>query len=103
MQHNTRVFVKSAATVVLGATLFILPGGAAATRTKPEEVGFSSERLGRIHQTIQRHIEAGDFSGAVTLVAKKGRVAHLEAQGRLDLKSNAPMTEDAIFRIASMT
>ena len=40
--------------------------------SKPEEVGFSSERLARIHQTVQRHIDAHDISGAVTLVARKG-------------------------------
>jgi hypothetical protein len=39
---------------------------------------LSSERLRRIHE-VQRHIEAKDVSGAVTLVARKGRIAHLEA------------------------
>src|SRR5208283_401398 len=37
---------------------------------KPEEVGLSSERLRRIHESIQRHIDAGEISGAVTLVAR---------------------------------
>lgn len=70
---------------------------------KPEEVGLSSERLQRIHDLIQRYIESGNFSGAVTLVARRGRVAHFEAQGLMDLESKKPMAKDAIFRIMSMT
>ena len=88
-------FVLAVALLPLGAAS--LPAG------KPEEVGLSSERLQRIHETIQRHIDAGDISGAVTLVARKGRLAHLEAHGLMNLESRKPMTKDAIFRIASMS
>jgi len=70
---------------------------------KPEEVGVSSERLKRINQMIQRRIDAGELSGAVTIVARKGRVVHLEAQGVMDLETKKPMTKDAMFRVASMT
>jgi len=52
---------------------------------------------------IKRHIDAGTFSGAVTLVARQGRVAHFEAQGLMDIESRKPMQKDAIFRIMSMT
>src|SRR5215471_1682408 len=70
---------------------------------KPEQVGFSSERLQRIHQTMQRHIDAGDISGAVTLIARKGQIAHFETHGVMDIETKRAMTKDAIFRIASMT
>jgi len=70
---------------------------------KPEEAGLSSERLQRIHETVQRHIDAHDISGAVTLLARKGLVAHLEAHGLMDLASKKPMTRDALFWIASMS
>lgn len=103
MQSSGRFIVRFAATAALGLTLLVLPGGAASIKAKPEEVGLSSERLGRIHDAIERHLKAGDFSGAVTLVARKGRIAHFEAQGRSDLKSSTPMSTDAIFRIASMS
>ena len=39
----------------------------------------------------------------MTLVARRGRVAHFEAQGLMDLESKTPMRKDAIFRIASMS
>jgi CubicO group peptidase (beta-lactamase class C family) len=70
---------------------------------KPEEVGLSSERLQRIHQLMQRNIEDGNFAGAVTLVARRGRIAHFETHGMMDIDSKKPMAKDAIFRIMSMT
>jgi CubicO group peptidase (beta-lactamase class C family) len=70
---------------------------------KPEDVGVSSERLQRIHEAIQRHIDAGDISGAVTLVARRGRIVHFEAHGLMDIESKKPMAKDTIFRLASMT
>jgi CubicO group peptidase (beta-lactamase class C family) len=76
---------------------------AAAETTAPEDVGLSSERLERIGELVARHVEAGEISGAVTLVARNGQVAHLEAHGLMDLESSRAMTEDAIFRIASMS
>ena len=58
-------------------TVIALPLAAASIQAaKPEDVGLSSERLQRIHQTIQRHIDGRDITGAVTLVARKGRIAH---------------------------
>ena len=70
---------------------------------KPESVGLSPERLARIHETIQRHMDAHDISGAVTLVVRKGRVAHLEAQGWMDVEGKRAMEKNAIFRIWSMS
>jgi CubicO group peptidase (beta-lactamase class C family) len=70
---------------------------------KPEDVGMSSERLRRIHEAIERHIDAGEISGAVTLVARRGRLVHFEAHGLMDIESKRPMEKGAIFRIASMS
>jgi CubicO group peptidase (beta-lactamase class C family) len=70
---------------------------------KPEGVGLSTERLQRIHETVQRHIESHQISGAVTLVARKGRIVHLEAHGVMDLDSKKPMAKNSVFRIWSMS
>ena len=70
---------------------------------KPEEVGLSSDRLQRIHELMQRNIDAGNFAGAVTIVARRGRIAHFETHGMMDLDAKKPMAKDAIFRIMSMT
>jgi CubicO group peptidase (beta-lactamase class C family) len=70
---------------------------------KPEAVGLSSERLQRINQTIQRYMDGGEISGAITMVSRRGKVAHFEAQGSMDLEKKTPMRKDAMFRIASMS
>lgn len=70
---------------------------------RPETVGLSTARLERVTELMQRHIAAGTFAGAVTLVARHGRVALFTAQGEMDLDTHAPMRTDALFRIMSMT
>ena len=71
---------------------------------KPESVGFSSERLARLHAAIQQEIEQKKtMAGAVTLLARHDKVVDLRAYGKKDLASGAPMTTDTIFRVFSMT
>jgi len=94
--------MKIAACVVVVVAL-VLPIAAVGTTGKPEEVGVSTERLQRITQMIKKRIDAGDLAGAVTLVARRGKVVHLVAQGVSDLDSKQPMTTANMFRIASMT
>ena len=67
----------------------------------PEEVGMSSERLLRIGAAMQRHIDSGEIQGAVTAVARRGKVVHFEAHGLMDVERGRAMQEDAIFRMAS--
>jgi CubicO group peptidase (beta-lactamase class C family) len=43
------------------------------------------------------------MAGAVTIVARRGKIVHLDAQGVMDLESKKPMTKDTMFRVASMT
>ncbi len=103
MPHKQTVPSRFASTLLLAIAFLTWPLTGASTASKPEEVGLSSERLHRIHQAIWRHMEAGDFVGAVTLVARKGRLAYFEGEGVMDLESRKPMPKDAIFRIASMS
>ncbi|MDE2851027.1 MAG: serine hydrolase [Acidobacteriota bacterium] len=67
----------------------------------PEDVGMSSERLLEIDAVIKRHIDAGEIQGAVTAVARRGKVVHFEAYGLMDTDSGLAMEKDAIFRMAS--
>ncbi len=69
----------------------------------PHEVGLSSERLECVSSTTQGFIEDEELAGAVTLVARRGKVAHFEAYGMMDIEADKPMEEDTIFRIYSMT
>jgi CubicO group peptidase (beta-lactamase class C family) len=70
---------------------------------KPDAVGLSQERLDRIHAMVKKHIDAGEISGAVMLVARKGQIAYLDVQGTMDVETRKPMTRDSVFRMASMT
>ena len=72
-------------------------------QAKPESVGMSTERLGRLSATMKRAVEEGRAPGIVTLVARSGKVVHHESFGHLDRERSVPMPRDAIFRIASMT
>jgi CubicO group peptidase (beta-lactamase class C family) len=87
--------------IVIAAALSLTAGISSVNR--PEEVGLSSERLQRINEVVQRYIDSGQITGAVTVVARKGKVAHFEAQGLMDVESKTPMRRDAIFRMASMS
>jgi len=96
--------IRAAAAFLCILTSLALPLAAGAqTTVRPDQVGLSAERLARIGELVERHVEAGDISGAVTLVARDGRIAHLEAHGEMDIASRKSMAPDAIFRIASMS
>jgi CubicO group peptidase (beta-lactamase class C family) len=92
------------ASVLLGALLVAAPGFTLqAEIAAPQSVGLSTERLQRVHELVARTIAAGEIAGAVTLVARNGQVAYLEAQGVMDLASKRPMQPDSMFRLASMS
>ena len=65
--------------------------------------GFSSSGLEAIGPALQNVVDAGDLSGFVTLVWRKGEVAQVNTVGQRDIAGGKPMTRDTIFRIASMT
>jgi len=52
---------------------------------------------------FERRIAANQLAGAVTIVGRRGKVAHHVAQGVMDRDSKQPMTTGSMFRIASMT
>jgi CubicO group peptidase (beta-lactamase class C family) len=70
---------------------------------KPEEVGFSAQRLERVSQFFKQEIDQGRVPGAVLAIARKGRLAYYESFGFRDKQHEATMPKDAIFRIYSMT
>jgi CubicO group peptidase (beta-lactamase class C family) len=72
--------------------------------TRPESVGLSTEKLRRIDRFLQeRYLDAGRLPCALTLVQRRGQIAHLSALGYKDLERRQPLVEDTIFRIYSMT
>jgi len=70
---------------------------------KPEDVGFSRERLDRVVSTLNADIAKGAIPGATLLIVRNGKIAFYESFGWLDAATKTPMPKDAIFRIYSMS
>jgi CubicO group peptidase (beta-lactamase class C family) len=70
---------------------------------KPEDLGFSSERLQRLTNVFQAYADDKKMAGSVVLVMRHGKVAYFNSFGKRDIEANAAMQNDAIFRIASQT
>jgi len=69
----------------------------------PEQVGLSAKRLERLAGVVRTDVEKKVIPGAVLAIARNGRLGYAEAFGWRDREAGAPMTADAIFRVASMT
>lgn len=69
----------------------------------PEEVGFVATRLKRLSDRIEEGVKNNELPGAVVLIARNGKLAMFESFGFRDKDAKVPMTNDTIFRIASMT
>jgi CubicO group peptidase (beta-lactamase class C family) len=69
----------------------------------PAQVGLSAERLDRMSTVLKSEVARGRVPGAVALVSRNGRIAYFDSFGHRDPASGAPMTNDTIFRIYSMT
>ncbi|MEM8929423.1 MAG: serine hydrolase domain-containing protein [Bacteroidota bacterium] len=70
---------------------------------QPEEVGMSSDSLAKIEKMVMEFIEAKKFPGAVTLVAKNGKIIYESELGWSDSTRTEPYKKDHLFRMASMT
>ena len=92
---------RVASTLVAVVAVMLPLGASTLVVGKPEDAGFSSERLARVREAVKRHLDAGSPSGAVTLVARRGKIVHFEAHGLMDVESRKPMPKDGIFRLAS--
>ncbi len=72
-------------------------------QNKPESLGFSSERLERLHVAMQQEVDQKRLAGITTILARHGKVVEERTYGKKDIASGAPMTKDTIFRIYSMS
>src|SRR4029453_18030961 len=102
MAATARLRLLAFAVVVLAAGV---PAGLASKdlpSAKPEDVGLSSERLARMDKAIHAYVDAGRTPGVVTLIARHGKVVHVDAYGKADLTSGRATRADDVFRMYSM-
>ena len=89
--------------VVVG--FFVSSGAIAAgmPTAKPEDEGFSPEKLAALSTHFQGYVDDGKLAGLTTLVARHGRVVHFKTYGAQDKAAGVPTADDTLFRIYSMT
>ncbi|MGY4230812.1 CubicO group peptidase (beta-lactamase class C family) [Bradyrhizobium sp. USDA 4503] len=76
----------------------------APTPASPESAGMSTTALNRLEAHLKsRYIDAGRFPGTQVLIYRRGKIVHSTVQGFADLERKAPVKDDTIFRIYSMT
>lgn len=86
----------------LGASLAALAAQPFPT-SMPEEVGMSTVRLQRVDQFIERLQRENKLAGAVTLIARRGKLVWQKAHGFADLEARRAMRVDDLFHLQSMT
>ena len=71
---------------------------------KPETIGLSASRLARLDEVMKRrYVDSGRLPGVLTMVYRRGTLAHTGMSGHMDLERDKPIRDDAIFRIYSMS
>jgi CubicO group peptidase (beta-lactamase class C family) len=109
MIRNARRLLLSAANLAIATALFTcsaqtpLRSFSQTPLVKPETVGISTERLESLHALIQNEIDHKQLAGAITLLARHGKIVDYRTYGMRDLAASTPMTKDTIFRDYSMT
>jgi len=112
--------IRRLALALTAATIALTPATATFAQTKkpaaaaakvpslgkaasPESVGFDSARLSKLDAYMAGVVAQGRVAGATTLLARHGKIVEFKTYGKQSLATGAPMKEDSIFRIYSMT
>lgn len=97
-------FRKASFIAILAASIIASPVAGFVLGSDAGSPDGNVERgLAKIAPQMREFVDAGQISGAVTLVSHKGKIVHLEAVGEADISSHRPLAKDSIFAIASMT
>ena len=72
--------------------------------TRPEKLGFSSERLGKLDRFLAtRYVEPGRIPCAQVQISRRGELVHETLLGQADRERGKAVATDTLFRIYSMT
>ncbi len=80
----------------------IIPAGELPV-AKPEDVGLSSEKLALVAPAMRKFVDDRKVAGAITIVARRGKVVLFETVGQQNIAAEKPMARDTLFRIYSMS
>jgi len=69
----------------------------------PQSQGFSASGLSALDTQMHALVDGQKLAGVTTLVARHGKVVHVDTYGKSNAASGQALQPDSIFRIASMT
>ena len=64
---------------------------------------MSTPRLAQVGAEMDRIVDAGELIGITALIARRGRIVYQHTVGTLDAQTGAPLKDDSLLRIYSMT
>jgi CubicO group peptidase (beta-lactamase class C family) len=73
------------------------------TTAAPESLGFDSARLNKLDAYMANVVSSGRVAGMTTFLARHGQIVAFKTYGQANIAAGAPIKEDTIFRIYSMT
>ncbi|WP_300574438.1 serine hydrolase [Phenylobacterium sp.] len=104
MRHHLARRLAGAVSAVALAALATGPALAAdVPMAPPAEARFTASGVEALKTEMQALVDQKKLAGAVTVLARQGKVVHYEAYGVQDVATGQPTELDTIYRIASMT
>ncbi len=91
--------------LLCGALLTVAAASVSAEGTFdiPPGAHFNQDKLARIGEFFKNEVTTGKIPGAILLIEQHGKPVYHEFFGVQDVVSKAPMTDQTIFRLFSMT
>ena len=99
-------FADGLCALIGGALLALVsmpPAGAEGTFDIPPGSHFNPQKLEKIGEFFRNEVATGKIPGAILLIQQHGKPVYHEFFGVRDTVTKAPMTDDTIFRIFSMS
>ena len=69
----------------------------------PAGAHFNKDKLAQVTEFFKNEVATGKIPGAIVLIQQHGKPVYHEFFGVQDVVSKAPMTDQTIFRLFSMT
>ena len=70
---------------------------------EPKDVGFDADRLARITTHFKQYVDDGRLPGWLIAITRNGETPYVQAYGKRDMESGAPVELDTMFRLYSMS
>ena len=89
--------------VAATAPAAVTPSALGLPTATPESMGFSAERLKRLHTSVDAFVDMGFAPGVATVVIRHGKIVDSHIYGKADLATGAPLAQDTLWRMYSQT